>query len=77
MFPSRLKAADALIWFGALVVKDSRVAEADNQQFLDLMEDYFDLPGDELKSAFHHLSRDIQLAATVFLTDLLNDMVHH
>lgn len=43
------KAADALIWYGALIVKDSRVAEADNEQFLDLMEDYFNLPQEELK----------------------------
>ncbi|KAF9518504.1 hypothetical protein BS47DRAFT_1370999 [Hydnum rufescens UP504] len=44
-------AADALIHYGALVVKDSRVAEADNEQFLDLMEDYFNLPEEELKRA--------------------------
>ncbi|KAF8324059.1 Clavaminate synthase-like protein [Clavulina sp. PMI_390] len=42
-------AADALIWYGALVVKDSRVEEADNEQFLDLLEDYFNLPQEELK----------------------------
>ena len=30
-------------------MKDSRVAEADNEQFLDLMEDYFNLPEEELK----------------------------
>lgn len=33
------------------MVKDSRVAEADNEQFLDLMEDYFNLPDEELKYA--------------------------
>lgn len=42
-------AADALIWYGALVVKDSRVTEADNEHFLDLMEDYFSQPQEELK----------------------------
>jgi len=42
-------AADALVWYGALVVKDSRVTEADNEQFLDLMEDYFAQPQEELK----------------------------
>jgi hypothetical protein len=35
------KAADALIAYGALVLRDSRVAEADNAAFLDLLEDYF------------------------------------
>jgi hypothetical protein len=34
------------------VVKDSRVAEADNEQFLDLMEDYFNLPEEELRYPF-------------------------
>lgn len=32
------KAAEALITYGALVVKDSRVTEADNEKFLDLLE---------------------------------------
>ncbi|PVF97710.1 Clavaminate synthase-like protein [Serendipita vermifera] len=44
-----LKAADALITYGALVVKDSRVTEEDNDIFLDLLEDYFALPTEELK----------------------------
>uniref|UniRef100_A0A8H7YA54 Isopenicillin N synthase-like Fe(2+) 2OG dioxygenase domain-containing protein n=1 Tax=Psilocybe cubensis TaxID=181762 RepID=A0A8H7YA54_PSICU len=43
------KAANALITYGALVLKDSRVAEDDNSSFLDLMEDYFNQPIDELK----------------------------
>ncbi|KAG9021144.1 hypothetical protein FS837_007535, partial [Tulasnella sp. UAMH 9824] len=43
------KAADALITYGALVVKDSRVSESDNETFLDLMEDYFAQPNDLLK----------------------------
>lgn len=33
--------ADALIKYGALLVKDSRVSEEDNATFLDLLEDYF------------------------------------
>lgn len=33
--------AEALIHYGALVVKDSRVSEEDNAAFLDLLEDYF------------------------------------
>lgn len=43
------KAADALIKYGALVVKDSRVSESDNEAFLDLMEDYFAQPEEVLK----------------------------
>lgn len=43
------RAADALITYGALVVKDSRVSESDNETFLDLMEDYFAQPNDLLK----------------------------
>ncbi|KAE9398445.1 Clavaminate synthase-like protein [Gymnopus androsaceus JB14] len=35
------KAADALITYGALILRDSRVAESDNDAFLDLLEDYF------------------------------------
>jgi hypothetical protein len=38
------KAARALITYGALVLRDSRVAEQDNVAFLDLMEDYFAQP---------------------------------
>ncbi|KAI0490206.1 hypothetical protein F4859DRAFT_767 [Xylaria cf. heliscus] len=38
------KAAQALITYGALVLRDSRVSEPDNGAFLDLMEDYFAQP---------------------------------
>lgn len=38
------KAARALIAYGALVLHDARVSEADNDTFLDLLEDYFALP---------------------------------
>ncbi|KAI1350209.1 hypothetical protein F5Y01DRAFT_286659 [Xylaria sp. FL0043] len=38
------KAARALITYGALVLHDSRVAEPDNESFLDLLEDYFAQP---------------------------------
>ncbi|KAM7187539.1 hypothetical protein V8F33_011186 [Rhypophila sp. PSN 637] len=44
-----LKAAKALISFGALVLHDSRVSEQDNDNFLDLLEDYFAQPEEELK----------------------------
>ncbi|RDB28907.1 Gibberellin 20 oxidase 4 [Hypsizygus marmoreus] len=43
------KAADALITYGALLLRDSRVSEEDNSRFLDLLEDYFAQPAEELK----------------------------
>ncbi|KAF8807840.1 Clavaminate synthase-like protein [Phlegmacium glaucopus] len=43
------KAAEALIVYGALVLHDSRVSEKDNATFLDLMEDYFNQPPDDLR----------------------------
>ncbi len=43
------KAADALITYGALVLHDSRVSEEDNTNFLDLLEDYFAQPVQDLK----------------------------
>ncbi|TFK30911.1 Clavaminate synthase-like protein [Coprinopsis marcescibilis] len=43
------KAADALITYGALVLRDSRVSEQDNTNFLDLIEDYFAQPEADLK----------------------------
>ncbi|KAI1171763.1 Clavaminate synthase-like protein [Nemania sp. FL0916] len=39
-----IKAARALVTYGALVLRDSRVAEQDNEAFLDLLEDYFAQP---------------------------------
>lgn len=43
------KAADALITYGALILHDSRVSEDDNTTFLDLLEDYFAQPEEDLK----------------------------
>ena len=43
------KAARALITYGALVLHDSRVSEADNETFLDLLEDYFAQPAPTLQ----------------------------
>ncbi|KAF8225108.1 Clavaminate synthase-like protein [Tricholoma matsutake] len=43
------KAADALITYGALVLRDSRVSEEDNSRFLDLLEDYFNQPLSDLQ----------------------------
>ncbi|KAI1182178.1 hypothetical protein F5B17DRAFT_435902 [Nemania serpens] len=43
------KAARALVTYGALILRDSRVAEADNAAFLDLMEDYFAQPDPALR----------------------------
>jgi len=44
-----VKAARALITYGALVLHDSRVAESDNIAFLDLLEDYFAQPEEVLR----------------------------
>lgn len=43
------KAARALVTYGALILRDSRVAEEDNVAFLDLMEDYFAQPAEALR----------------------------
>lgn len=42
------RAAEALVAYGALVLHDSRVSEADNAAFLDLLEDYFAQPREQL-----------------------------
>ncbi len=44
-----VRAADALITYGALVLHDSRVSEQDNATFLDLLEDYFAQPEEQLR----------------------------
>jgi hypothetical protein len=44
-----VKAANALITYGALVLHDSRVSEQDNTTFLALLEDYFAQPDEDLK----------------------------
>lgn len=49
------QAADSLITYGALLLRDSRVSGSDNSTFLDLLEDYFaqsqsDLQKDERPS---------------------------
>jgi hypothetical protein len=38
-----------LITYGALLLHDSRVSEEENNTFLDLLEDYFNRPVDDLK----------------------------
>ncbi|KOS19576.1 Flavonol synthase/flavanone 3-hydroxylase [Escovopsis weberi] len=43
------RAADALITYGALVLHDSRVRDAHNDAFLDLLEDYFAQPEPALR----------------------------
>ncbi|KAF9502359.1 Clavaminate synthase-like protein [Pleurotus eryngii] len=43
------KAAEALVVYGAVILHDSRVTEDDNQEFLDLLEDYFAQPQEALK----------------------------
>ncbi|QRW09117.1 2OG-Fe(II) oxygenase family protein [Ceratobasidium sp. AG-Ba] len=44
-----IKAAEALINFGALIVHDTRVTEEHNETFLSLLEDYFAQPEEVLK----------------------------
>lgn len=46
---TRFQTAEALIKYGALLVKDSRVTEDANDRFLDLLEDYFDQPTELLE----------------------------
>ena len=43
------KAAQSLITYGALVLHDSRVSENENTTFLDLLEDYFAQPEEDLR----------------------------
>ncbi|GAA5966000.1 hypothetical protein JCM8115_004793 [Rhodotorula mucilaginosa] len=43
------KTAEALIEYGALIVRDSRVSEEANERFLDVMEDYFAQPYEALQ----------------------------
>lgn len=43
------KAAEALIAYGALIVRDSRVTEQHNEKFLSLLEDYFAQPTEVLQ----------------------------
>ncbi|RSL46801.1 hypothetical protein CEP53_010190 [Fusarium sp. AF-6] len=43
------KAANALITYGALVLHDSRVSEQDNSTFLNILEDYFAQPEEDLR----------------------------
>lgn len=47
------QAADALITYGALLLRDSRVSEDDNATFLDLLEDYFSQPISDLQKDEH------------------------
>ena len=47
------KAAQGLITYGALILHDSRVAEKDNDTFLDLLEDYFAQPEADLRKDEH------------------------
>jgi isopenicillin N synthase-like dioxygenase len=43
------KTADTLIKYGALIVRDSRVTEEDNEAFLNTLEDYFAQDTEQLK----------------------------
>ncbi|GAA5869234.1 hypothetical protein JCM16303_000402 [Sporobolomyces ruberrimus] len=56
--------ARALIEYGALIVKDTRVSEEANQTFLDLMEDYFAQPLEELEKDFVNYQVGVTLENT-------------
>ncbi|KAK0465592.1 uncharacterized protein EV420DRAFT_1262645 [Desarmillaria tabescens] len=62
------KVADALIVYGALLLRDSRVSEQDNNTFLDLLEDYFAQPEDILKKD-ERPELSYQVGATLELTE--------
>ncbi|KAK0246270.1 hypothetical protein EDD85DRAFT_803664 [Armillaria nabsnona] len=62
------KVADALIVYGALLLRDSRVSEEDNSTFLDLLEDYFAQPEDILKND-ERPELSYQVGATLELTE--------
>ena len=47
------QAATAIVTYGALIVHDSRVEEEDNSAFLDLIEDYFAQPVEDLEADEH------------------------
>ncbi|KAJ3814985.1 hypothetical protein F5876DRAFT_86105 [Lentinula aff. lateritia] len=47
------KTADALVTYGALVIKDSRINEEDNENFLDLLENYFAQSEEIIKKDVH------------------------
>ncbi|RHZ77390.1 hypothetical protein Glove_180g71 [Diversispora epigaea] len=54
------KAVNALKEYGALIVKDSRVTEEDNYQFLNLMEDYYAQPTEiKLKDARPEIGHNV------------------
>jgi hypothetical protein len=69
------QAASAIITYGALIVYDSRVAEEDNSTFLDLMEDYFDQPVEDLK-ADEHPELSYQVGVTLENTEKPKCAVH-
>lgn len=46
---SLAQTAEALIEYGALIVKDSRVSEEENERFLDLLEQYFAQDEEQLR----------------------------
>ncbi|KAJ3857069.1 hypothetical protein EV368DRAFT_71286 [Lentinula lateritia] len=47
------KTADALVTYGALVIKDSRINEEDNENFLNLLENYFAQSKEIIKKDIH------------------------
>ncbi|KAI8056148.1 hypothetical protein BDF22DRAFT_674076 [Syncephalis plumigaleata] len=63
------KAADALREYGALLVRDPRVTQEDNEHFLDMVEDYFAQPEEQkMKDVRKELS--YQIGATPSLQEV-------
>ncbi|RKP27938.1 hypothetical protein SYNPS1DRAFT_32319 [Syncephalis pseudoplumigaleata] len=63
------KAADALRDYGALLVRDPRVTQQDNEHFLDMVEDYFAQP-DEQKAKDIRKELSYQIGATPSLQEV-------
>ncbi|KAI8865403.1 Clavaminate synthase-like protein [Ramicandelaber brevisporus] len=78
------KCAQSLIDYGALVVRDPRVTEEDNNKFIDMVEDYFDQPT-EVKMNDVRADLGFQIGATPELTEeprckrdpVCQDVVHN
>lgn len=72
MLAEAKKAADALHRFGVLCVRDPRATEAENDVFLDMLEQYFEQPEDskmqDVRKELHY-----QVGATPSYTELPRD----
>ncbi|GAA5867207.1 hypothetical protein JCM3774_002374 [Rhodotorula dairenensis] len=67
------KTAEALIEYGALIVRDSQVSEQANERFLDVMEDYFAQPQEALE---HDLRPEVHYQVGVTLENTEKPKCH-